>query len=205
MLRELYSRHVCQEITIYQKKESIGDSVFIYRHEVVDGEVSEVWLINEAVVSFRDYEKSLEEAECLERRRVRQTEHDKREQHDREKSAVVREGYKKIIACTVNEIAERLQRINTYQLQPYLAFSQASYTSYPEFAALSQELLPSAQKMLKASDGVHSIHEYEQMLATIDSVPEKLDTLFYDTTHNAIQCCNDTKVLKELLEVVAKT
>jgi len=191
-----------EEIAVYHKKEVINDSTFIYREDTVNGKVTKQWWINGKSTNEDAFLEAVLEAEKMVRRQERKKEAERRDYEQHEKFNTLLALNRKLLHGKMQQVQEGLKRIEAHQLQPFLLFSEQTYPSQEVFNKINQELLPQVQALLDADPYDHELSEFEALLAQLDDVPDKLQELFYETANNAIKRCDNTKMLKELIELV---
>jgi len=193
---------VVEIVSIYCKKEVINGKVFIYRDDMVNSEKKEIWSIDGQLVKKDEYEEAILDAEREVRRQERQQEEEQRKKAQLFKGEMTLVLQKKILRLTVDKIDELLKKFDTHNLKDFLAYKKQTI-SKELFDDLKGELLPEAKRLVYKKDEEYSWDDMNLMLAKVENLDEKLDLFYQDTVRNAIQQCDDTRVLKDLLELVS--
>jgi len=191
-------------VSIYCKKEIIDEKTFIHREDIVNNEKKELWSIDGNNVEFAEYEQAILEAEKNIRKKERQAEETRRKEAQEFKNEAIFALNKKILRLKIETAENILKKFNNHNLSNFLNLDKNKIFSKKEFERLQNTFLPECKKFVYTADKNTDLLELSDMIAKIDTIPDKLNSLFYDTVRNAIGQCDDTKVLKELLEVVSQ-
>lgn len=191
------------EVTIHQKKEVIDGTTFIARHEVADGMSTHALTINGRLVDEGEYQEAILQAEKEMRRKVRVQEEAQLAQENEAKNSLALAVHKKIIALHIAHIEQEMHKLERNNLRPFFLFSPTTFSNADDVARITDQLLPQARTLIDAPSGRYAVHTYASMASMLEPIAQRLKDLFYATLQNAITVCNDTKMLKELLEIVA--
>src|SRR5207247_1430051 len=112
-------------------------------------------------------------------------------------------GHKKILALSLQSIDREIAKLNMEKFEPFLLFDESSFASRELFEQCLDELLPKARQVLQKGDRV-TIVELNSAIEQLTNIPQKIQNLFQRTVTCAINTCNDTKLLKELLDLVSQ-
>lgn len=189
-----------EELSVYYKKEVVDDLVFVYREDVANGVRKQVWSIDGKSVDYEQFEDALLEAEKSARRVERRKKMERRKKNQENLSIAATELYKKLLRLFIVEIEDMLQKFDDHRLVPFLTFNQLF--SKQEFESIEKELLPEAKSILYSDDS-KDIGALSEMVAKLESLPERLDDFFHITVNEAIKLCDDTRMLKDLLGVIS--
>jgi hypothetical protein len=190
-------------VSSYTKKTEIGREVFLEREEFFNGTTKRVWGVDGKPVTQSEFEDKLLEAEREVRRQELRNEQAQRQTQAtfKERSLVV--GTRKILALLVQEIDRQLDKLSVGKVGKFFVFDDANFGSQEKFDHVLQELLPAARALHEKDDRV-AMTELAIMVEQLEMVPKKLQNLFQKTVSHAIETCDDAKVLKELLDIVAQ-
>lgn len=184
----------------FYTQERIDGKDFVHRVEILDGKQRNVWMVNGENVAEEVYEEEVLAAEMNERREERRNERKEQVADYFFKQEAHTSLLKKLLYHASKEIEEELVRLAQYNLSPYYVFSAETYATLQDFDDLSHQLVPDAQEALEQGDDIARMSEiYEQLQEHVD----RLRQFVRATTLRAIEECDDTRVLKELLHVVS--
>jgi len=198
----VYPKRTVEVVSVYCKKEVINEKVFIHRDDLVNSERKEIWSVDGQLVSQNEYEEVILDAEKEVRRQERKIQEERRKKDQAFKDEVMLVLQKKILRLTVENIDEQLKKFDSHNLENFLAYKEDTI-SQELFENLKEELLPEAKRLLYKKDEDYNWADMNLMVAKVENLDEKLESLFQDTVRNAIKQCDDTKVLKDLLELVS--
>lgn len=189
-----------EELSVYYKKETIGDSVFVYREDIVNGAKKEAWTINGDSVSFDRYGQELLLAEMEFRKQEKAAQEARRKRIAQERRQISCALHKRLLHLQIDLLEKALKRLDDHRLAQFLNFDKEGIISKQEFESIRSELLQEAKKILYTDlQGEQGSNLLVRVLDKLEGVPERLDDLFHATVNNAIKQCDDTRMLKELL------
>jgi hypothetical protein len=200
-------RRVRKEVAIRYTEEKIDGHLFTHRVDVANGDRKERWAIDGKAVSEDEYEQSLLDAERAEiqreRRRVeelkRKEELDLAQQQEfTQRSTLMIE--RKRLELLLAQVESELSKVKISKLVPYYAFAENSFKDLATFNHFCDELIPQAHELCGAE--VIQVDEVHKVATRLEEEPSRLKAFFRDTVNNAINKCDDTRFLKELLETV---
>jgi hypothetical protein len=186
-----------QARTVYAVKEEADGVIFNFHEEIINGVAKRQWLIDGQSATMADYEQELLEAEMSERRKERRAREQARIQEQEQKMAVALQGHKKVIRLLIERSAEWLKKFTDPGIAPYLT------TATKEQMSAIESAIEHARAVLSASDQEVDWKEMQRIELVLEPLPTQLKDLFYQSINDAIQRCDDTRVLKNLLELVA--
>jgi len=196
------SRRV-EVVSVYCKKEVLDGKVFIHREDIVNAEKKDIWSIDGQQVSYGDYEDAVLNAEKEIRRKERRAQEEQRKRSQEFKNEALVTLNKKILRLTVDRLDHTLKKFDTHSLVHFLDFKNNTISSLEKFNELQEKILPEAKKLIYTPSEESDWIQLSGMVAKLDHIPSLVENLFYDTVRNAIKQCDDTKTLKELLEIVS--
>ena len=191
-------------VSVYCKKEVINGKVFIHREDIVNSEKKGSWSIDGAAVTVDAYEEAILDAEKEERRAERRALEMQRERAQQFKHEALITLNKKILRLTVEKLDVAFEKFNRHDLVNFLDFRSHTIPSSEFFYELKDRVIPEAKKMLTVSNEESDWGQLNLMVTKLDAMPISIESLFYDTVRNAIKQCDDTRLLKELLEIVSR-
>lgn len=192
-------------ITVYYKKETIHGQTFIYREDTINGKKKCSWTVDGNAVDASDYEEALLEAEKEVRRQARQKEEENRvREWDLQLQAMVAL-VKKQVHLKITAIEAELQRIDDQRLKPFLLFENHTLASQEALDTIVRELIPGAKKIVADSGDVgrEGLHELNSYADRLEGISERVRDFFYASVNNAINHCDDTRLLKEFLNLIS--
>ncbi len=165
--------------------------------------------MNGAFVAEADWEDALLEAEKVERRMERRRVEALRVKEEMEiaqqqesvgklRASIERKRLNLLLA----QIDAELVRVKDAKIIPYHVFRDTTFATSKSFFQFCDELIPQARALCEL-DNSASEGDLSSMIAQLESAPTQLRLFFRATIDNAINKCDDTRLLKELLESVA--
>ncbi len=201
-------QHVGQQrsieiMSVYYKKEVINGSTFVYREDTVNGTKKKAWTVDGHPVDADEYEEAILNAEKEVRRKERRKEEEQRVHQQLLHHQVLIMLNKKLLTIKIADIEVWLQKLHDYALEQFLVFNDSTYASPEEFDQLSNECIPKVHSLILQGEDECDVGELLHWVNKLDKVPDQLCNLFYASVNNAIAACDDTKMLKKLLDVVS--
>lgn len=192
-------RSVMMHVTEYE----VNKTVFMHRIDTIDGIRKEVWAVDGVQVPEHEYYDQFAAQQALEYKKQRQEEHEKiRKQQDfilQEQRAI----YIKMVQHVLSIIEVYINKLSDTRLERYLTFHEDSFPTREAFDAFLHTELVKAQDLLR--DGVHaSFKEAQAILESLQAYPERCKRLCQDTLQTAREHSDDTRLLKDLLHIVAE-
>jgi hypothetical protein len=190
------------EQAAYTKKEQLNKHLFVYQEESINGVTTKSWFIDGKPVEQEAYLDAILEAEKEERRVERLAQDQQREKENQLKTESFVAGARRMLSLKVEQIDVILRRIEQYHLEPYLVFDATTFATRADYEQVTKELIPDIKKVLHLSAHECAPEELALLRDRLEHLPAKLQELLYATTQQAIAQCTDTRLLKELLELV---
>jgi hypothetical protein len=187
----------------YQKNEVVNGLSFTYKEYEIDGNQKIAWLIEDRAVSMQEYTESLADAYKEESKRETEEEFTRRQREHSLKLQAKMTAQKKIINNYVVVIEDNLKKLHEYGLESFLVFSDNTLPSKEQLDELEHTILAQAKELLDESNDTIELQALVSTAQKLESMPQRLNDLFYATVNKAISVCNDTKMLKKLLDTVA--
>jgi hypothetical protein len=198
---------VVKETVIRYTEEHINGVVFKVRSDLTNGVLTERKAINDKQVSPDEFAQQKETALLADIRRQREEDENKRRQQEtqdadqqifnqRARCAI----FKKQIALLVKDVEQELGRMRKQTLDSYVTFEDPVISSREQFEDIERVVIPSAKTLLSA-DNLTEL-ELNSMIRRLEKIPDSLRRLSQSTITHAINKSDDTKLLKELLNMV---
>lgn len=182
---------------LYASQEEINGIQFSFQEENIDGVIHKQWAIDGDTVSQSEYHDEMERAEATVRQKERLMSEQARVREQENKQALVRNGYKKMIQLLLDNTVEWVHKIMHADVAAYCTTTEKAYLE--ETVEL---IVARAQRVVSAFDSEFDQQEAQQVIELLEPVPQQLKDLFYQVVNSAIQQCDDTKILKKLLELI---
>lgn len=189
-----------EELSVYYKKETLLGTEFVYREDMAAGTRKETWTINGKTVTAQAYEDAILEAEKELRREERRVDLERRRARQEAQLDLSLELHKKILRLTVDRVETILVRCKDPRLEPLLQFGAHSELSKADFEAAQEDVV--AAKKLLSSRETDTLSALKALIAKLEPLPDRLESLIQASMDHAVKYCDDTKMLKELLGLV---
>jgi hypothetical protein len=193
----------------YTQEEADGQ-VFSHRVTVEGGLVEDLWTINGKQVEQEEYDNKYLQARSAELKteiKMREEQHRAQEAEVAKQQLFARQSriliYKKGLAEQVGGIERELARVQNPRLEPYYVFDASAFETKDVFLQLSSDLLTQAKELLAKSPEELSEAELLTISAQLEPQPMRLRDFYRVSVKHAINTCDDTKMLKEFLELLA--
>ena len=194
-----------------------GEQVYLQKYQDLNGKITELWSINGSEVTKDEFRDRMEKAEKeeksieqeLKEQKIREEEEKKRELIEKQKKedeAFYNQtkllALKKLINLELQNAENCFARLEKYSLDEYFIFDQDTFLSLDDFLETKNDLLGKARKLNFCSIDELSVDEMQDVLKKMEALPDKIENFFRKSIKNAINQCNDTKRLKELLALI---
>lgn len=190
-------------VSVELVEEKYNGKLFTYRIDVVNGVKKEQWTMAGKSTDRETYEaellfEKLQEAKDK-REKVYQARIDKLEFKQQQRVALS----KKLLKKEIDAVQKKFDLFEKYDLNEYYAFDSDSIASEIDFLNIPTQSIVPAQTYLQKNDDDFLLEKAEEYSETLQLYLEKLTTLFDDTVKKAINQCEDTQKLKDLLVIVS--
>lgn len=206
MALPIHARMV-KEVFIRTTEEVVNGVVFSHRVDIAEGAITEQWGMDRVVIAEAEYTEALLEAEKAERKAERKAKAEERRQEERELarqqefvSKVRVDICKKDLTLTLEVLETELAKVKDARLEPFYVFNESTFASSDLFKNLTDDLIPHARRLITDKDC--SEPDLQDMQAQLQDKPTRVRELFRATVKQAINTCNDTHLLRELLEII---
>lgn len=185
-----------QTRVLYASQEEIDGITFGFQEENVNGVIRKQWVVDGSVVCEGEYHDELERAEMNVRRKERMTREQARVREQEDKQEILKNGYKKVIKLLLDNSVEWMKKIMHADVAPYCTTANRAQLE------IIESITTRAHCIVYGLDREFDQQAAQEIMELLEPVPQQLKDLFYQVVNGAIQQCDDTKVLKGLLELV---
>lgn len=197
-----------KETFVRLSQEEINGTMFTHRVKVYDGNVEDTWTVNGKHVDGDEYEASYLKAKTAELEHDRQIREQQHRQHETEiaqQQKFSRTARVSIHKRTLHELVElieqELEKLNDERLMPYRVFDATTYAT-PEHLTHLNRTLTKAKNMAAENEDDLSERMLVQMHGELEGQPARLREFYRASVKQAINTCDNTQLLKELLELL---
>jgi hypothetical protein len=193
----------------YTQEETDGQ-VFAHRVKVADGVVEQVWNINGKQVSQDEYQDrylAARNAELKAERKAQEAlqlaqeeELARQQQFTRQARIMV---HKRSLQDQLGVVEQLLSKVKNPRLEPYYVFGEQGFVSRELFGQVAHELVAQVHAALARSEDDLTETELVTLLSQLEQQPSRLREFYRTSVKHAINTCDDTKLLKEFLELLA--
>lgn len=194
----LQGKVVKQEV-IASTKEVIHGKQFVATSQMIDGVKHAWWSIDGQSVDKGSYEEAILDAEKEERRQERERQYLEREDELAFQQRMRQTVLKKLLGTFVVRLEGLLAKIREYHLQSFIGFGQHTFTQeqYDDFMG---QALPHMYNLMK--QGEPALTALQQMVDRAEEYEKRMKRLVQEAIETAIHRCDDTVMLKQLLNIV---
>jgi hypothetical protein len=193
------------------------ETLFTQKYQNINGKVSQLCQIDGEEVEKEEFEKRFNETENEEKEIVRREEERKKEEEEQKQREILAKKknedqnfyqhtklqlLKKLIGLEIEKIEDCFLKLDKYQLEEYFVFDADSFSSLQSLQETKTEQLADARKLTVCSPEELEMPQLQDTLKKLEILPERIERLFRESVKNAINQCNDTKRLKELLALM---
>jgi hypothetical protein len=198
----LHGSTVQKQSALYLDEISVNGIIFIHRQEYSFATLSgELWAVNGTKVEKELYQHKLTEAHAAERaeeERLAMRLRERKEQFiRREREALLH----KLLDRFYQEIVAIRKKLSDVRLQPFIVFSVEGIPSQQELTELDTVFLPHVKRICLEDQQV-DFAALQQLTYRCERFPEHLQICYEQTIARARVEAHDTKLLKELLEML---
>jgi hypothetical protein len=184
-------------------EEEYNGKQFAYRIDVVNGVKKEQWTMAGKSTDYETYESEILFEKLQEEKNKREKAYQVRladlEFKEQQRLAV----FKKILKKDIDGVQQKFDLFQKYDLNEYYAFDATSIASEIDFLNIPIQCIIPAKNYLQQSDNDFECEKAEEYIETLQAYFKKISTLFDDTIKKAIDQCEDTQKLKDLLVIVS--
>ncbi len=197
-----------KETFVRLTQEEINGTMFTHRSKVYDGTVEDTWTINGKHVDGDEYEAAYlkaKTAELQQERQMREQEHRQHEMEIAQQQKFARAARIGIHKRTLHELIEiveqEMQKLNDERLMPYRVFDATTYAT-PEHLAHLNRTVAKAKQMTSENEDELTERVLSNMHEELANHPARLKEFYRASVKQAINTCDNTQLLKELLELL---
>jgi hypothetical protein len=197
-----------KETFVHYTQEQYNNCHFTHRVDMVDGVIKEQWSIEGVQVEAATYEQAILEAEMAERAQVRKARDQERRAQELE---LVRQQefnrqsrldiYRKKVQLALVTLETELAKLKDSRLVPYYAYSPQTFEHHEAFMNVVHKIPEQANQLLNKPASELSESALRSFGDFLEALPIKVRVFYRETIKQAIDRCNDTQLLKELLEL----
>lgn len=207
------------ESTVKQTRYQIrsGSIVLTEKFQDLNGKITQSWFINDGAISKDEYFEKLKlaekeelelEREELERKKAEE-EQQKRELEERKikenedfykKTRL--EAQRKLVSLELGKIEKSFSRLDKYELEEYFVFGDQTFYSSEDLEDVRFGLLNKAKRLTISSVDELDSEDLKRLLEKLEVIPNKIEMFFRHSVKHAINKCDDTKRLKDLLALI---
>ncbi|MCF7900388.1 hypothetical protein K9K77_02665 [Candidatus Babeliales bacterium] len=184
-------------------EEKYNGKFFSYRIDVINGVKKEQWIISGKATDRDTYESELLFQKLEEEKNKREKEYQERitrfELQQQQRVALS----KKLLKKEINAVQHKFDQFKKYDLNEYYAFNSQTIASEIDFLNIPAQCIIPAKTYLQKDDDDFLVEKAEEYSETLQIYFNKLTCLFDDSVKKAIDQCEDTQKLKDLLVIVS--
>lgn len=194
-----------------------GEIFFLEKYQNINGKITESWRINDEDV-LKDVfyqemlvaEKEEEEIRREEEGRIKQEEEQARRERLAQKKREEKEflietrlqALKRLVNLELEKVEKSFKNLDQYQLDQYFVFADDTFSTQQSLDDVKINLINQARELTIRSTLELTEEELKESLAKLENTPDKIDRFFRQSVKFAINQCNDTRRLKELLALI---
>lgn len=194
----LQGKVVKQEV-IASTKEIIHGKQFVATSQMIDGVKHAWWSIDGQSVDKDAYKEAILDAEKEERRQERERQYLEQEDELAFQQRMRQTVLKKLLGTFIVRLEGLLAKIRAYNLQSFIGFGQHTFTQeqYDDFMG---QVLPHMCNLIKQEEP--ALTALQQMVDQAEEYEKRMKRLVQEAIETAIHRCDDTVMLKRLLNIV---
>lgn len=177
----------------------VNNRLFSRQIEVINGVRAERYQVDDKPVSADIFEDQLVSAESAERRLELKHENEMIGNREREEQLTRIAATKKLLKQLVDRLRRDLSLLEKFTLERYFVFSPETLTR-EEYEQVVTQLIPASLKAIAAGDALGTS---DQLYQDLEAYERRVNAFVFATIRQAIDRCDDPKLLKELLAVVS--
>jgi hypothetical protein len=194
---------VIEEVVLFKRVEKLDGHEFVHIERESNGSREVKYWIDSKVAEKDEFMRARLEAKEQEWIEKEKMDEDKRIQAYEFRCRARHTIAQKLISQELQKIEHMLKQLKAYTLTPYFVFGDGSFGSQEEFDQLVGRVVPQAHELLKKEWSTVDDAELTSMLNELTKYNEKMHNFLELTYEKAIEKSDDTKLLKQLFEVVA--
>ncbi len=179
--------------SITEKQERINGQLFLHRAKIIQGCITEMWLIDGVDVDFAAFEEQYIKAVAEEARQELQQERAQQEKNAQYIQETSRAIYRRLLAEVCSAGKALCKKYRTVALEPFFVYEEATFSDNASFIEAQDVFLLNQYE--EPSD-------YREILADCEAKLARIKLFFEQAISRAISSCTDTKVLKDILALL---
>ncbi len=193
---------VIKEIITIEIEEVFNSKTFIDKKKINNGTEIQEFFVDANPVIKDLYIKEKMEAKFNELQLMNKIKEEKSENERKFKKKSEFFILKKLIRINLKDLENYIEKLKENNLEKFYSFSPQTFNSLDNFQVLENEFIPEAKFTINQTNDELTVDLLHQMLDKIESYLDKINEFYKNTINNAIELCDDTKLLKDLLELI---
>lgn len=192
--------------------------IFTEKYQNLNGKITESFSIDEQWITKEEFNKKFAWAESEEKRIQREEAEQKRlealrqveevqQKRKEEEELFVREarleGMKKLVKLELQNVESSFSKLDKYKLEDYFMFEENTFAHQDVLDESKIGLVAQARGVVIKNTDELETDELKDTLNKLEVLPDKIERFFRQSVKFAINQCNDTKRLKELLSLIS--
>lgn len=193
---------VSRQIMTLVVEEATNGTLFKHLTEVDNGIKKESFFVNGKTVSGHDYEEALATAQKEEHKKERQKHQEERiksyETQYKGRVKIAQADLKQAISSLENELSSLADE----RIKPFMLYTSDTLNSPDHITSIKEKTLPEAVKLVHISPDASDIKKINDLAAEVRTLIPRVRETFIAAVNNGINKADDTKLLKELLNLL---
>ena len=203
----VFSYKINKVVSVYYCEEEVEGKIFVHQVQIQNGNTKEVWIVNGSSVTEYEFNKEFSQARAQEilneRRESEEIRICKQKEIHTIRTNVQKQELRLKIKDAIEQVKQSISKLKDNNLQDYYKFSESTINSNDEFDKLCIDDICDAQEIVDKSIDELDIEEIQNISSCFIPYVYKTQKFFLDTVNNAINNCNDTKALKNYLNLLS--
>lgn len=193
-----------KQSTVSERHRTIQGTEFSHILRCDNGVIGEQYLVNGVPMEYDEYQKLLEQAHLAQLRGddAIAIEKDRKKMNWQQNLAVVM--VEKSIKQSLEVIVASLTMLEHDAISPYVVYTSAGAATSKHRLSELAKLVVAWQKQLVDLMQKQDMKALDKLSVQLATIAKELETVVDETMKNAIARCDDTLVLKQLLELVTQ-
>lgn len=198
----IFSKTLEKDVIIFYQEEKINNNNFAQKIQYINGNKKIIYIVNGHQVTWDEYQDEILEAEKQERKKELEKDLENKIRFCDLQQKIKNKISQSSLSELVSELNIQLNKVLENRLKPYLAFNSSTIESREQLENLYQEFLPQAKELVSLSSAEVDLEKVNKYINKIQDYLERLKIFFSNTVDQAVENSDDTKMLKELLELI---
>lgn len=192
--------------------------IFTEKYQNLNGKVTESFSINDQWITKEEFNKKFVWAESEEKRIEREAEERKKQEEELKQKELLAqkkeeeekfiqeaktEGMKKLVKLELQNVETSFAKLDKYKLDNYFMFEDNTFFNEDILNESKIGLVAQARGVTIKNTEELDHDELKETLSKLEVLPDKIERFFRQSVRFAINQCNDTKRLKELLSLIS--